>query len=71
MAEKSRLAQENADLTRENRSLHQLVEYHQLTSQDLTASFEAIEGLYLDFSSTVEEENGDGEEETTPITPTD
>ncbi|XP_078166864.1 GRIP/coiled-coil protein [Carex rostrata] len=71
LAEKSRLAQENADLTRENRSLHQLVEYHQLTSQDLTASFEAIEGLYLDFSSTVEEENGDGEEETTPITPTD
>ena len=33
--EKSRLAQENANLTRENQSLMQLVEYHQLTSQDL------------------------------------
>lgn len=73
MAEKSRLAQENANLTRENRSLHQLVEYHQLTSQDLTASFEEIEGLYLDFCSPVGEENegGEGEEEANAVTPTD
>lgn len=52
LAEKSRLANENANLTRENQCLHQLVEYHQLTSQDLSASYEqVIQGMYLDFSS--------------------
>jgi hypothetical protein len=73
LAEKSRLAQENADLSRENRSLHQLVEYHQLTSQDLTSSFEEIEGLYLDFSTPVIKENegeDEDEKETTAINPT-
>ncbi|CAI9107851.1 OLC1v1007321C1 [Oldenlandia corymbosa var. corymbosa] len=52
LAEKSRLANENANLTRENRCLHQLVEYHQLTTQDLSASYEnLITGMCLDFSS--------------------
>ncbi|GJN12158.1 hypothetical protein PR202_ga30413 [Eleusine coracana subsp. coracana] len=52
LAEKSRLAQENANLTRENQSLMQLVEYHQLTSQDLDDSYEEVmQGMRLDFSS--------------------
>lgn len=52
LAEKSRLANENANLVRENQCLHQLVEYHQLTSQDLSASYEhLIHGMCLDFSS--------------------
>ncbi|GJN36850.1 hypothetical protein PR202_gb25749 [Eleusine coracana subsp. coracana] len=52
LAEKSRLAQENANLTRENQSLMQLVEYHQLTSQDLDESYEEVmQGMRLDFSS--------------------
>lgn len=52
LAEKSRLANENANLTRENQCLHQLVEYHQLTSQDLSLSYEeVIQGMCLDFSS--------------------
>lgn len=52
LAEKSRLANENANLIRENQCLHQLVEYHQLTSQDLSASYEqVIQGMCLDFSS--------------------
>ncbi|KAJ3706279.1 hypothetical protein LUZ61_009984 [Rhynchospora tenuis] len=72
LAEKSRLAQENANLTRENQSLHQLVEYHQLTSQDLTASFEEIEALYLDFSTPVGKGNeGEGEDDKIPVTPID
>ena len=52
LAEKSRLAYENATLVRENQCLHQLVEYHQHTSQDLSASYEQfIQGMCLDFSS--------------------
>ncbi|KAG5250601.1 Centrosomal protein [Salix suchowensis] len=52
LAEKSRLANENASLKRENQSLHQLVEYHQITTQDLSASYEhVIRGMCLDFSS--------------------
>lgn len=52
LAEKSRLATENANLARENQCLQQLVQYHQLTSQDLSASYEqAIRGMCLDFSS--------------------
>ncbi|XP_043690563.1 uncharacterized protein LOC122641402 [Telopea speciosissima] len=52
LAEKSRLANENANLRRENQCLHQLVEYHQQTSQNLSASFDqAIHGMCLDFSS--------------------
>ncbi|KAJ7972797.1 Heat-inducible transcription repressor [Quillaja saponaria] len=52
LAEKSRLANENSNLIRENQCLHQLVEYHQLTSQDLSASYEqVIQGMCLDFSS--------------------
>ncbi|KAL5561673.1 hypothetical protein UlMin_031420 [Ulmus minor] len=52
LAEKSRLANENTSLKRENQCLNQLVEYHQLTSQDLSASYEqVIQGMCLDFSS--------------------
>lgn len=53
LAEKSRLATENTNLTRENECLNQLVEYHQLTSQDLSKSYDddQIRGLCLDFSS--------------------
>ncbi|CAI0476804.1 unnamed protein product [Linum tenue] len=52
LAEKSRLANENANLTRENQCLNQLVEYHQLTNQDLSASYEQlVRGMGLDFSS--------------------
>lgn len=35
LAEKARLAQENSVLTRENRFLREIVEYHQLTMQDV------------------------------------
>ncbi|CAI9778531.1 unnamed protein product [Fraxinus pennsylvanica] len=63
LAEKSRLANENANLKRENGCLNQLVEYHQLTSHDLSASYEnLIRGMCLDFSSPAEEDddtNGD------------
>ncbi|CAN6693935.1 unnamed protein product [Malus baccata var. baccata] len=63
LAEKSRLANENSNLVRENQCLHQLVEYHQLTSQDLSDSYEqVVQGLCLDFSSpprpTADEANG-------------
>ncbi|KAL3849866.1 hypothetical protein ACJIZ3_011748 [Penstemon smallii] len=59
LAEKSRLANENANLTRENQCLNQLLEYHQLNSQDLSASYEnLLKGMCLDFSSP--SENGDG-----------
>lgn len=52
LAEKSRLANENANLIRENQCLNQLVEYHQLTSQDFDTSYERItQGMCLDFSS--------------------
>lgn len=52
LAEKSRLASENANLVRENQCLSQLVTYHQLNSQDLSASYEEfIRGMCLDFSS--------------------
>lgn len=56
LTEKARLANENANLVRENQCLHQMVEYHQITSQDLSASYEeVIQGLCLDFSSPVPE----------------
>ncbi|KAK8630710.1 hypothetical protein V6N13_079491 [Hibiscus sabdariffa] len=65
LAEKSRLANENANLVRENQCLHQLVEYHQMTSQDLSASYEQVlRGMCLDFSSPIAEEeqiNGGGD----------
>ena len=73
LAEKSRLAQDNANLARENQSLLQLVEYHQLTSQeDLAASYEDVmEGMRLDCSTPMskiddeEEFDADG----VPVTP--
>lgn len=52
LAEKSRLANENANLARENQCLNQLVAYHQLNSEDISASYEdLIRGMSLDFSS--------------------
>lgn len=64
LAEKSRLAQENANLTRENQSLIQLVEYHQLTSQDLDESYEDVmQGMRLDFSSALGKISDDEEGE--------
>lgn len=76
LAEKSRLANENANLVRENQCLNQLVEYHQLTSHDLSASYEqVIQGLCLDFSSPprpiaeeANEDDGDNEVSQTPQT---
>ncbi|CAL9109252.1 unnamed protein product [Musa textilis] len=75
LAEKSRLANENANLMRENQCLHQLVEYHHLTSQDLSASYEqaALHGMCLDFSSPmpksdIDDENGHSDCEV-PLTP--
>ncbi|KAK1373021.1 F-box/WD repeat-containing 10 [Heracleum sosnowskyi] len=66
LAEKSRLANENASLTRENQCLNQLVEYHQVTSQDLSESYENdITGVCLDFSSfppTIPEEEEESED---------
>ncbi|KAK6164676.1 hypothetical protein DH2020_001540 [Rehmannia glutinosa] len=59
LAEKSRLANENANLKRENQCLNQLVEYHQLTTQDLSASYEnLIRGMGLNFSSPTETDDG-------------
>ncbi|KZV39583.1 hypothetical protein F511_02046 [Dorcoceras hygrometricum] len=70
LAEKSRLANENANLTRENQCLHQLVEYHQLTSQDLSASYENVcRGMCLDFSSPAETDEADRYQNTPPKTP--
>ncbi|GLT52743.1 hypothetical protein SLA2020_260650 [Shorea laevis] len=64
LAEKSRLANENANVVRENQCLHQLVEYHQIASQDLSASYEEVlRGVCLDFSSPVPEESLDEEDE--------
>ncbi|TVU49194.1 hypothetical protein EJB05_00492 [Eragrostis curvula] len=76
LAEKSRLAQENANLTRENQSLMQLVEYHQLTSQDLDESYEEVmQGMQLDFSSPpgrIYSGDEEGEcDDGVPVTPTD
>ena len=52
LAEKSRLANENTNLTRENQCLRQLVEYHQLAAQDLSVPYDHVmEGMCLDFSS--------------------
>lgn len=65
LGEKARLANENANLVRENQCLHQLVEYHQVTaSQDFSESYDhVIQGMHLDFSSSpstiAEEEDGD------------
>ncbi|KAL6516072.1 hypothetical protein OROGR_019377 [Orobanche gracilis] len=60
LAEKSRLASENANLKRENQCLNQLVEYHQLSSQDLSASYDnLIMEMGLDFSSPTQTDDGE------------
>lgn len=43
LAEKSRLANENSVYARENRFLREIVEYHQLTMQDVVYLDEGIE----------------------------
>ncbi|CAH8356860.1 unnamed protein product [Eruca vesicaria subsp. sativa] len=64
LTEKARLANENANLVRENQCLHQMVEYHQITSEDLSASYEqVVQGLCLDFSSPFAEIDYEHEEE--------
>lgn len=64
LTEKARLANENANLVRENQCLHQMVEYHQITSQDLSPSYEqVVQGLCLDFSSPVLPQFDNEEEE--------
>ncbi|XP_010430378.1 PREDICTED: FK506-binding protein 5-like [Camelina sativa] len=64
LTEKARLASENANLVRENQCLNQMVEYHQITSQDLSPSYEqVVQGLCLDFSSPVPQFDDDEEEE--------
>jgi hypothetical protein len=72
LSEKSRLAQENANLTRENQGLTQLVEYHQLTLQDLDESYEEVmHGMRLDFSSPIDSGDEEGECHGVTVTPTD
>ncbi|KAL3725590.1 hypothetical protein ACJRO7_030596 [Eucalyptus globulus] len=76
LAEKSRLANENANLIRENQCLNQLVTYHQLTSQDLSDSYEQVmQGMCLDFSSPpptiAEDEAEDGDDDGASATPGD
>jgi len=76
LAEKSRLANENANLIRENQCLNQLVTYHQLTSQDLSDSYEQVmQGICLDFSSPpptiAEDEAEDGDDDGASATPGD
>lgn len=54
LAEKGRLAQENANYARENQYLHQVVEYHKLTLLDMDMDMAAAFGdvsMRLDFSS--------------------
>lgn len=71
LAEKSRLANENTSLRRENQCLQQLVEYHQMTSQHLSDSYDdddtTIGGTRLDFSSPCS--NGEDEMGGGPQTP--
>ncbi|KAG5405164.1 hypothetical protein IGI04_011283 [Brassica rapa subsp. trilocularis] len=63
LTEKGRLANENANLVRENQCLRQMVEYHQITSEDLSASYEqVVQGLCLDFSSPFAEMDYEHEE---------
>ncbi|XVE73142.1 hypothetical protein DITRI_Ditri11bG0093700 [Diplodiscus trichospermus] len=50
LQKKPSLANENANLVRENQCLQQPVQYHQMTSQDLSASYH-IRRMWLDFSS--------------------
>ncbi|KAI3944008.1 hypothetical protein MKW98_015160 [Papaver atlanticum] len=71
LAEKSRLATENANLIRENQCLHQLVEYHQLTcsSEDMDQTYEqVVRGMCLDFSSPSDNDSNSSEIEA-PSTP--
>ena len=66
LTEKARLANEDANLVRENQCLHQMVEYHQITSEDLSASYEqVVQGLCLDFSSPFAEIDYEHEEKGT------
>ncbi|KAI3838983.1 hypothetical protein MKX03_009698 [Papaver bracteatum] len=75
LAEKSRLATENANLVRENQCLHQLVEYHQLTcsAEDIDQTYEqVVRGMCLDFDSSSpsdDDEDSSSSEIEAPLTP--
>ncbi|KAI3958280.1 hypothetical protein MKW92_021103 [Papaver armeniacum] len=75
LAEKSRLATENANLVRENQCLHQLVEYHQLTcsADDIDQTYEqVVRGMCLDFDSpspSDDDEDSNCSEIEAPLTP--
>eukprot|EP00252_Welwitschia_mirabilis_P027560 TRINITY_DN9488_c0_g1_i2.p1 TRINITY_DN9488_c0_g1~~TRINITY_DN9488_c0_g1_i2.p1 ORF type:complete len:132 (-),score=34.52 TRINITY_DN9488_c0_g1_i2:326-721(-) len=51
LAEKARLAQENAHYARENRFLREIVEYHKLTMQDVIHVDEAMDVTELDLDA--------------------
>ncbi|KAI3948994.1 hypothetical protein MKW98_021600 [Papaver atlanticum] len=74
LAEKSRLATENANLVRENQCLHQLVEYHQLTcsAEDIDQTYEqVVRGICLDFDSypSDDDDGSNCSEVDAPLTP--
>jgi hypothetical protein len=48
LAEKARLANENETYSRENRFLREIVEYHQLTMQDVVYLDEGMEEVTMD-----------------------
>ncbi|CAH9140584.1 unnamed protein product [Cuscuta epithymum] len=63
LGEKSRLANENASLNRENQCLRHLVEYHQFASEGMSASYEnLLRGMGMSLDSPDDEQN-DGIEE--------
>ncbi|EFJ19090.1 hypothetical protein SELMODRAFT_111679 [Selaginella moellendorffii] len=45
VAEKSRLSQQNANYARENQFLHEVIEYHRLTMEDVSLLDERIEEM--------------------------
>jgi hypothetical protein len=51
LAEKQRLAQENANYARENQILQELVEYHHLTLQDVALLDDRLAGETEGYSS--------------------
>ncbi|XP_020574217.1 uncharacterized protein LOC110020448 isoform X2 [Phalaenopsis equestris] len=64
LAEKSRLAKENGNLVRENRFLHELVEYYQLIFENSTTPLyeEEIGGAPLEVSSTEQKAVGESDD---------
>ncbi|KAL6865008.1 hypothetical protein ACP4OV_016159 [Aristida adscensionis] len=70
LAEKARLAHENSVYARENRFLREIVEYHQLTMQDVIYVDEGIEEVTEVYPTQVLPRTGSGVSRTaTPATP--